>query len=72
MATTYKTDAERIRDYRENALARREKSSLNTENDSAAEGITIKNGAVTITLSPDAKPISELGGVMKVFGPSRK
>ena len=60
-----------IADLRSRAAARRADSALSTTVAVLSEGIRRKGGVVTVELSRNAEPITELGGATKVFGASR-
>lgn len=65
------SDAELIANYRAGAAKRRAESKLLHIAEPLPTGVQIKDGVVTVTLAPDAKPVSELGGETRVFGRSQ-
>lgn len=60
-----------ISDYRRRAAARRLASDLANTALPDVAGVTSEGGIVTVRIGRDAKPVSELGGPSKVFGPSK-
>lgn len=65
------SDAKLIAAYRAGAAQRRAKSKLLLLAGSPLAGVQSKDGVVTVTMAPGAKPVSKLGGVAKVFGRSK-
>ncbi len=63
-------EAEQIAAYLRNAEEWRAQNTLNTL-PILDDGVTLENGVITVRIPAHAKPISELGGSTKVFGPSR-
>ncbi|MGO4379712.1 hypothetical protein [Pseudoduganella sp. RAF53_2] len=65
-------DARWVLRYKSDAASRRAKSSdeLKTA-DSSAAPVKTTGRTVVVRFEKDAKPVSELGGVSKVFGQSR-
>ena len=65
------SDAKLIAAYRSGAAQRRAKSKLLVLAESPPAGVQGKDGVLTVTMAIDAKPMSKLGGVAKVFGRSK-
>lgn len=62
-------EAEQIATYLRNAEEWRAQNALNTL-PILDDGVTLENGVFKVQIPAHAKPISELGGPTKVFGPS--
>jgi len=58
-----------VAEYRKRAAERL--AQRRAQRQPAASTSTASNGIVTLHFALDAKPISDLGGPVKVFGPSR-
>lgn len=65
------TDAQLIANYRLGAALRRSTSSLRKASSETSAGVVRKGGIITITVSPNAKPLSTLGGTTSVLGRSK-
>jgi hypothetical protein len=64
-------EIEQISAYLSRAAERRAKSKLHTSMHESAPGVVAVGGTVSVTLAPNAKSISLMGGATKVFGQSK-
>lgn len=64
-------EIEQISAYLSRAAERRAKSKLQTSMHESAPGVVVVDGTVSVTLAPNVKPISRMGGATKVFGQSK-
>ena len=65
------SDAELISKYRTESIARRARGKTTATVAEAPLAVKAENGVFTVRFAPDAKPMSELGGVAKVLGLSQ-
>lgn len=66
----YQSDAVLVAKYKAEAVLRRKLGNSPTEG-KARQSVQAKDGVFTVRFSPDAKPVSALGGIAKVLGRSR-